>query len=52
MLQRLNEPVGLPGFNLMDRLIYSAVVNLTKEIMTYPVTEAKLCIAFLTPMAR
>lgn len=51
MLQRQNEPVGLRGFSYMDRVIYSGVVNLTGEIMTYPETETKPCIAFLTPMA-
>ena len=52
MLQRLNEPVGLPCFSPMDRVIYSGVVNLTRKIMTYPEIETKLCIAFRTPMAR
>lgn len=45
------SPVGLPGSSPMDRVIDPGVMNLTGEIMTYPETETKLCIAFLTPMA-
>lgn len=43
--------VGLPGFSPMDRVTDPGVMNFAGEIMTYPETETKLCVAFLTPMA-
>jgi len=51
MLQRLNEPLGVPGFSPTDRAMYSGAVSLTREATTYPEIETKLCISFLTPLA-